>query len=142
LKAAYVDTSCLVAIAFGEAEGRGVADRLQDFERLVSSNLLEAELRAALLREGGPERPKKHTEKHTGKIEESLSGLLSLITWIHPYRRLTPEFRQVLSHGVLKGADLWHLACALFVAPHPGKITFLTLDLSQGKAARQLGFLS
>ena len=48
---AYVDTSCLVAIAFGEAGSRKLATRLRSFDRLMSSNVLEAELRSALARE-------------------------------------------------------------------------------------------
>jgi uncharacterized protein with PIN domain len=49
---AYVDTSCLVAIAFDEPEAARTAARLRRFERLFSSNVLEAELRSALRREG------------------------------------------------------------------------------------------
>ena len=51
MKAAYVDTSCLVAIAFDEPERTEVASRLGEHEMLLSSNLLEAEFRAALARE-------------------------------------------------------------------------------------------
>ena len=43
----YVDTSVLTAIAFDEPGAPALAGRLDDFTRLVSSNLLEAELRAA-----------------------------------------------------------------------------------------------
>lgn len=50
MNAAYVDTSCLVAIAFGEAGGARVLRRMQGFDELVSSNLLEAELLAAFAR--------------------------------------------------------------------------------------------
>lgn len=52
MKLAYVDTSCLLAIAFAETGSRPLASRLGRFDRLFSSNLLEAKLRAALLREG------------------------------------------------------------------------------------------
>ena len=52
MSVACVDTSVLVAIAFEEPDGAGVANRLEDFSRLLSSNLLEAELRAACAREG------------------------------------------------------------------------------------------
>lgn len=47
----YVDTSALVAIAFDEPEGAQTSERLEGFSRLLSSNLLEAELRAAFARE-------------------------------------------------------------------------------------------
>ena len=52
MKATYVDSSCLVAIAFGEEGAEELTARLEQFDLLVSSNLLEAELRAALCREG------------------------------------------------------------------------------------------
>jgi len=52
VRLAYVDTSCLVAIAFEEPGADAVAARLLRFDRRFSSNLLEAELRSTLLREG------------------------------------------------------------------------------------------
>ena len=49
---AYVDSSTLLAIAFNEEGGVDVRQQLADYSRLVSSNLLEAEARAAFAREG------------------------------------------------------------------------------------------
>jgi hypothetical protein len=46
----------------------------------------------------------------------------------------------VLEHGYLRGADLWHLACALFVVDEPDMLTFLTLDTRQQEVAAALGF--
>lgn len=124
MKIAYVDTSFLVAIVFNEPGAARLALRLQNFEERVSSNLLEAELRSALMRQS------------TAGGNEALSG----IGWIHPDRPLTGEFSRVLAAGHVKGADLWHLACALFFADTPGEITFLTLDARQKEVARKLGF--
>lgn len=121
---AYVDTSCLVAIAFGEATAGRVAARLRRFDRLFASNLLEAELRSALLREGIPDRG---------------TTLLSWITWVYPNRPLTPEFDLVAAVGHIKGADLWHLANALFLAPTGKDLVFLTLDERQREVAAKLG---
>ena len=45
MSVAYVDTSVLTAIAFDEPGAAALAGRLDEFTRLVSSNLLEAELR-------------------------------------------------------------------------------------------------
>ena len=45
---AYVDTSVLTAIAFDEPGAAALARQLDEFARLISSNMLEAELRAAL----------------------------------------------------------------------------------------------
>jgi hypothetical protein len=42
--------------------------------------------------------------------------------------------------GYLRGADCWHLATALYLAPNPSDLTFLTLDDTQRKIAKTLGF--
>ena len=122
---AYVDTSCLVAIAFDEPGATRLATRLQRFDRLLASNLLEAELRSALRREGvgGREIP-----------------MLSWLTWIYPNRPLTAEFARITALGYLKGADLWHLANALFLAPDGKRLAFLTLDKRQRDVGAKLGF--
>ena len=123
---AYVDSSCLVAIAFDEPGARKLAGRLRRFDRLFASNLLEAELRSALLRE---------------KVEGDGEELLSWITWVYPNRPLTPEFARIVAAGYLKAADLWHLASALFLAPDPKELPFLTLDARQGEIAGRIGFI-
>jgi len=122
---AYVDTSCLVAIAFSEPGAAAMRSRLRGFDRLLASNLLEAELRAALAREN---------------VDEDPNTFLSWISWIYPNRPLTGEFQRILVHGYVKGADLWHLACAVFATPEETGLTFLTLDTRQKAIARALGF--
>ncbi len=122
---AYVDSSCLVAIAFGEPGAGRVAARLLGFERRLSSNLLEAELRSALARE---------------RVADRGAALLSWITWVYPNRPLSGEFDQILAAGYLRGADLWHLATAIFLAPDGRGVTFLTLDDRQKEIAGRLGF--
>jgi len=125
LKLAYVDTSLLLAIVFDEPGSRAPASRLRTFERVHSSNLLEAEFRSALAREKMPAGPER---------------ILSSINWIFPGRPLTSEFNRILAEGHLRGADLWHLACALFVAPDVRELSFLTTDPHQKEVARKLGF--
>lgn len=125
MKLAYVDTSCLVAIALDEPDAERVRKRLLSFDRLVSSNLLEAEFMSALHREQAG---------YDGSV------ILSWISWIHPNRSLTPEFKRTLEVGSLRGADLWHLACALLIFQRPEEISFLTLDRRQEEAAKILGF--
>lgn len=124
MKTAYVDTSCIVAIALGEAGFTSVAARLAQFDQQVSSNLLEAEFLATLAREGIP----------------GGQNLLARIAWVHPDRSLNDEFSKVLEVGYLKGADLWHLACALFFDSTSPEITFVTLDTRQREIAKKLGF--
>ena len=124
MKVAYVDTSCLVAIAFAETGSPALARRLRDFDELVSSNLLEAELRSAFARE-------------KVAIDEALPFAIS---WVLPDRPLTQEIGQVLAAGYTRGADCWHLATALFVAEDPDSIAFITVDERQRAIADVLGF--
>ena len=121
---AYVDTSCIVATAFGEKDAVAIARRLARYDRVLSSPLLEAELFSALLREG----------------REVTSEWSSAIEFVIADRPLSHEVTRVLSAGYLRGADCWHLATALYIAPDPASLTFITLDATQRKVARVLGF--
>jgi len=120
----YVDTSALLAVAFSEPTRPAVERRLSQLTSVASSNLLEAELRAGLSREGRAFDPQ----------------LTRGITWVLPVRPLTPELVTVLGVGYLRGADLWHVAAALYAAPDPQGVTFVTLDRRQGEVAAALGF--
>lgn len=123
MSVAYVDTSCLVAIAFAERGATAIERRFREFDELVSANLLEAEIQCVFKRE---------------RVEftaETVSG----VSWLIPDRPLTSEIARVLEAGYVRGADCWHLATALFLA-EPSSITFLTLDETQRKAAKELGF--
>ena len=123
-RVAYVDTSALLAVAFDEQGGADLAQRIAGFSRLVSSNLLEAELRAAFAREDLAFPP----------------AILSGIEWILPDRVLTPEFATALQAGYLWGVDLWHVATALYISPDPGDLSFVSLDVKQQAVVRALGF--
>lgn len=125
MKQAYVDTSWLVAIAFGEKGSDQATKVLRSDLRVVASNLLEAELRSALLREN---------------VEEDPGSILEGIGWILPDRSLAPELGRVFESGLLKGADAWHLACALYLDPDASTLAFLTRDVAQRRVARALGF--
>ena len=46
----------------------------------------------------------------------------------------------MLEAGYLRGADLWHVAHALYVTPCPASLSFVTLDARQGAVAEALGF--
>ncbi|MBI2890997.1 MAG: PIN domain-containing protein [Nitrospirae bacterium] len=123
---AYVDTSVLAAVVLDERGAGSVRRKLRRCEGLYSSNLLEAELRSVVRRAGVP--------------VGSLGTHLAWLNWVFPDRPLTEEMVRVLDAGLLRGADLWHLACALFLSPEPADIEFLTLDRDQARTARALGF--
>lgn len=115
----------LIAITFDESEGARMARRLPEYDRLYSSNLLEAEFRSALLREA---------------VDAYPGDYLAPIGWILPDGPLSAEIERASGARYLRGADLWHLACALHLCPNPATLSFLTLDRRQRAAARNLGF--
>ncbi len=125
MNVAYVDTSCLVAIAFAEKGlATGLTRRLRAVDELVSSNLLEAELRSVFTRE---------------KVALD-SALPFPVSWILPDRPLTDEIARVLAAGYVRGADCWHLATALYLAEDPTSLAFVTVDERQKAVASSLGF--
>lgn len=124
MKVAYVDSSCLVAIAFDEPGARQMARMLRSYDELFSSNLLEAELRSALRRE---------------ELDRSPDELLDLVSWVYPRRPLSDEMAKILAVSYLRGADLWHLAVALALATTL-TIDFLSLDIRQREASELVGF--
>ena len=126
MTAAYVDSSVLVAIAFGEPGSAATSRRLARLESLYSANLTEAEVLATLAREG------------VG--EGTHDSLFASLSWVLPARPLTAEITRTLQAGRLRGADLWHVACALYLEPEPDELVFLTLDANQKAAAARLGF--
>jgi predicted nucleic acid-binding protein len=127
LKAAFIDTSALVSLLFEEHGSAPVRRFFGTLDKLYASNLLEAEIRSAAAREG---------------IDLSLvDSALSNIEWILPDRPLSQEFKAAATVGPrLRGADLWHVACALYLAGNPTSLPFVTLDNDQAKVAEKLGF--
>lgn len=123
---AYIDASGMVAVAFNEPRGPEFERRLSDFDSLLSSNFLEAEVRSAF---ANPERGREY-----------IPALLSGVQWIIPDRPLFREIEAALAAGYLRGGDLWHVATALYFFPSPGQVTFLTLDNRQRAVAAALGF--
>lgn len=121
---AYVDTSVLLAIAFGQHDPDALRSRLIGYTNLFSSILLEAEVRSAFVRVG------RSFEMH----------LLSGIEWVLPERSLTEEIDVVLRAGYLRGADLLHIATALYAAKGEEGMTFLTLDRRLHDVAQAMGF--
>ena len=121
---AYVDTTALVPVANEEQPVAGVIRRrLEGFQVLLSANLIEAELRAMLERDGRP----------------FDRDLLVGIRWILPNRPLADEMAAIADIANLPAARLWHLAVALFFAELIPGLVFITLDEQQEAAARDLG---
>lgn len=121
---AYVDSSAILAIEFREDGYESVSARIGEHADIIASNLVEAEIRVAAVREDRTFNQPLHSN----------------ITWIYPNRPLTREFDRVLRVGYLRGADLWHVAVALYVSPDPSEISFITLDARQRDVARDIGF--
>jgi hypothetical protein len=108
---------------FGETGAGRLRQRLESYEGLYSANLLEAELRAALAREGAAWAPE----------------FVARIGWVLPGRPLSAEMARVLVAGYLRGADVWHVACALHLHDALGELDFLTLDGPQRQVAAAAG---
>ena len=123
---AYVDTSVVVALLFGDRSATRALGALGRVKDIWSSALLEAELRSVASREG--------------VRRAAIDAALRPVRWVLPNRRLQPEIEAVLAAGYLRGADLWHLACALSVASRPSTLPFLSLDAAQRQVAAKLGF--
>ncbi len=124
MSVAYVDSSVVVAIAFGEPGAAGMQERLAEFTTIVASSLLEAELRSVCRRER----------------REVSQMILDQMVWLAPARALSEEISRVLDAGYVRGADCFHLANALFVAPDTNGVVFITLDRRQREVAAALGF--
>ena len=111
--ASYVDTTALSAVVFGEEPAdESITRKLSGFRYLLSANLLEAEMRVALVVEGW----------------EFHDDVLSNVHWIMPNRRLDAEMGTVLAVAHLEPVRLWHLATALFFAKLIPSLVFITLD--------------
>ncbi len=119
----YVDTSVIVAITLGEHGAEAILEKVRPFQ-MVAAPLLEAEWRSACHREGIAADP----------------ALLREIGWIVAPGELSDQLARIFEAGYLRGVDAWHLATALYLAPDPGELTFLTLDERQGDIASKLGF--
>ena len=125
MSVAYVDTSVMLAIAFSEPGWEMHAERLAEFSEIWSSNLLESEALSASAREG----------------RTFPRQVLDRVQWVLPTRPLSAEIETALSAGgYLRGADLHHVATALYMAGSPERMAFITLDIGQGAVAAALGF--
>jgi predicted nucleic acid-binding protein len=127
VSAAYLDTSFFVAVVLGEPGSARLQRILAAYDRVLTSDLLVAEALGAAVREAVD--------------VDLLRPALSAVTLVLPSRSLETEMRQALDLGRLRGADLWHVACALFAAGAARhELAFLSRDTAQRAVARRLGF--
>lgn len=115
----------MLSIVMDEPGAEQMARKLDRFEVLHASNLLEAEFRAALQREGA---------------DSADARALDRVWWVLPERTLGSEFETVLAAGYLRGADLWHVACCLYLIERGvGPVHFVTADVRQAEVAVAVG---
>lgn len=122
---AYIDSSWLIAARLQKQDKKELA-RLEKYSALYSCELLLAEVFAFSRREG----------IEPSKVIEASQA----VTWVMPDRSLRPEIEWVTSKSYIRGADLWHLACACYISPDPEDLAFLTLDVRQREIAYAIGF--
>lgn len=122
----YADSSALISVILEQPGSNSVQGAIAKLSPLFGSNLLEAEVRATMVREG---------------VDDTrVEAIIQSMRWVNPSRPLSDEYRRILAVGYVKGADLLHLACALYLSPDPKDLNFLTLDTQQAVVARALGF--
>lgn len=126
MSAVFLDTSAFLAALLDEPQGQAVRKVLRESEEVYASNLLEAEARSALAREHAP--------------AEHLAAGFAQISWVMPDRPLSVEMEELQVHGPLRGADMYHLACALYLTGTGERVAVLTLDRAQAKVAAAAGF--
>jgi predicted nucleic acid-binding protein len=126
VRAAHLDTSFLLAILFDEPGASALGRTLGRYERVFSSDMLTAETLSAAVRE---------------RVEfAAVTTALEAVALVVPHRSLDRELQEVLARGYLRGADAWHVACALFLADAArSELTFLSRDATQRRVARALG---
>ena len=130
LAIAYLDPTALIPIVFGEEPvGAVTQERLNRFPILMSSNLLEAELRGRFEREG------------------QLFDLdwVSGIEWVQPRGSLGSAMDRIQAFASLSPIRMWHLANAVYLADllsltnRRADLAFITLNEEQETVARELG---
>ena len=130
LTIAYLDPTALIPVVFGEEPvGAVTQERLNQFPILVSSNLLEAELRFESEREGQIFNP----------------GWLAGIEWVQPRGDLGAEMARIQAFAGLHPVRMWHLANAVYLAGRlsltgrRADLAFISLHEEQETVARELG---
>lgn len=123
--AVYLDSSVVISRLFKEPVNFKWS-KLKG-KTLFSSTLLYYEVMAASKREG--------------VSLKDANALIASVNIISPPHILVGEVKRVLSVGYLRGADLAHVATALWISrDEPSNLYFLSFDNAQMKLAGELGF--
>ncbi|MBN2340395.1 MAG: hypothetical protein JXX29_24300 [Deltaproteobacteria bacterium] len=125
MKVGYIDTSVLVAMAFDDAGGAFIGRSVKTFDRLYSSNLLEAEFFSAAKKEN---------------LLDQAKSFIKPVRFVYPDTNLTAYHEQVLAVDYIEGGALQHLSCALYLFPRTEDVFFLSLHPAQTALAAKLGF--
>ena len=120
----YVDTSVLVSVLFNE-RGASFFWGTLDENKILSSFLTEAELYSAA--------------KRVGVFPERVDAMLGHIEFFSPSYSLQKEYRKIYKAGYCKGADTYHLACALDLSEKIPGLQFLSADRKQTDLAKKMG---
>jgi predicted nucleic acid-binding protein len=122
----YVDSSVIVAILFEEVSAKKYRAYLNRNKSNYSASLLEAEVYSAACRE----------KVSFDKAQE----ILRHISLVFPNASLEKEYQKIFSTGYCRGADAYHLACALYLDSSRKELKILTADQPQANVAKTLGF--
>lgn len=123
----YVDTSVILSKLFGEPV-KFDWEKLKN-RTIFSCSLIYYETISACAREN--------------LDLEDANSLLNSIDIISPNSILRKETEKILSVGFLKGADLKHVATAVWLSKgEPKNLHFLSFDKQQSLVAKKLGFKS
>lgn len=125
MKWAYVDSSVVLATIFEDQPAKKLAKLWGSAERFISSYLLEVEVFSAMRRE----------QVDVSLADEPLRRLGFVQT-----RSLAQECKEILRMGYLRGADLFHLATAVWVRDKFTDLKFFSFDRQQMEIADKLGF--
>ena len=125
-KTIYIDTSVIVCLLFKQLDYQKLQTAFVEAEELISSSLILAETQSACVREKFP--------------PQAGSPLLNKISLVNPEHRMTVELAEIFKYGYLRGADAYHLACALYADNNTRELVFLSRDNKQQALAKKLGF--
>lgn len=126
MKFFYIDTSVLVSLMLKQGPYGSFKKQLQSADDVISSQLIESELMSVCRRE---------------EVDLEIAfEYLNKVSLIIPDRSLRREITATLKHGYCRGADLFHLSCALYIDPNASELHFLTADDKQKDLAKKMGF--